>query len=95
MTKAWTAAEDERIRAIGKDARSHLRPAGGRAAFLAQEFGRTPAAVRMRAVRLGVPLRGMTVRAAAKMANISTRTLQRALELDRMERALEVVRRSA
>ncbi len=77
--RPWTAAEDAKIRAMGDLSRDILRPAGGLALRLAAIIDRTPEAIRMRASRLGVPLRcGLTLARVARRADVSVRTLQRA-----------------
>lgn len=77
--RPWTAAEDAKIRAMGELARDSLRPAGGLVLRLAAIIDRTPEAIRMRASRLGVPLRcRFTLAGYARTLGVSVRTLQRA-----------------
>ena len=79
--RPWTAGEDAKIRAMGDLARDNLRPAGGLVLRLAAIIDRTPEAIRMRASRLGVPLRcGLTLARYARTIGVSVRTLQRARE---------------
>ena len=76
--RSWTADEDAKIRAMGELARESLRPAGGLVLRLAAIIDRTPEAIRMRAWRLGVPLRcGLTLARYARMLDVSVRTIQR------------------